>query len=75
MRHITRKAAEALLSGSSYKNSNTEVLNKAMYLHGHKIAWFDINVKEKSCVFTNLTSARIYRLEYTGLEGCTVIIR
>jgi len=40
-----------------------------------EIAWFDINVKEKSCVFTNLTSARIYRLEYTGLEGCTVIIR
>ena len=40
-----------------------------------EIAWFDINVKEKSCVFTNLTSARVYRLEYTGLEGCTVIIR
>ena len=40
-----------------------------------EIAWFDINVKDKSCVFTNLTSARIYRLEYTGLEGCTVIIR
>ena len=40
-----------------------------------EIAWFDINVKEKSCVFTNLTSARIYRLEYTGLEGCTLIIR
>ena len=40
-----------------------------------EIAWFDINVKDKSCVFTNLTSARIYRLEYTGMEGCTVIIR
>ena len=40
-----------------------------------EIAWFDINTKEKSCVFTNLTSARIYRIESSGLEGCTVIIR
>ena len=39
-----------------------------------EIAWFDINVKEKSCVFTNLTSARIYRVGSTGLKGCTVII-
>ena len=39
-----------------------------------EIAWFDINEKEKSCVFTNLTSARIYRIESSGLEGCTVII-
>lgn len=39
-----------------------------------EIAWHDITKKEKSCDFTNLTSARIYRLEATGLEGCTVII-
>ena len=39
-----------------------------------EIAWHDITMKEKSCDFTNLTSARIYRLEATGLEGCTVII-
>ena len=43
MRQITRKAVEALLVGAIYKNSNTEVRNNAMYLHGHKIAWFDIN--------------------------------
>ena len=39
-----------------------------------EIAWHDVTIKEKSCDFTNLTSARIYRLENTGLEGCTVII-
>ena len=39
-----------------------------------EIAWHDITMQEKSCDFTNLTSARIYRLEATGLEGCTVII-
>ena len=40
-----------------------------------EIAWFDINAKEKSCVFTNLTSARIYRIESHGLEGCTIVIK
>ena len=39
-----------------------------------EIAWHDITMKEKSCDFTNLTSARVYRLEATGLDGCTVII-
>ena len=39
-----------------------------------EIAWKDVDIKDKSCDFTNLTSARIYRLEYAGLEGCTVII-
>ena len=39
-----------------------------------EIAWHDITIKDKSCDFTNLTSARIYRLEAVGLEGCTVII-
>ena len=43
MRQITRKAVEALLVGSNYKKSNTEVRDKALYLFGHKIAWFDIN--------------------------------
>ena len=39
-----------------------------------EIAWKDVDIKDKSCDFTNLTSARIYLLEYAGLEGCTVII-
>lgn len=39
-----------------------------------EIAWHDVTTKEKSCDFTNLTSARIYRLEASGLEGCTLII-
>ena len=40
-----------------------------------EIMFADINANEKSCTFSGLTSARIYRLKYTGLEGCTVIIR
>lgn len=43
MRKITKEAVDALLSGVNYKNSNTEVRNNAMYLHGNKIAWFDRN--------------------------------
>lgn len=39
-----------------------------------EIIFADINTNEKSCAFSGLTSARIYRLEYVGLEGCTVII-
>ena len=39
-----------------------------------EIMFADINTNEKSCAFSGLTSARIYRLEYVGLEGCTVII-
>ena len=62
MRLITRKAVEALLVGSSYKNSNTEVRDKAMYLHGHKIAWFDINCRLwiSNCGYeTNTTKERL----------------
>ena len=39
-----------------------------------EIMHHEVNSKEKSCVFTHLTSARLYRLESTGLEGYTVII-
>ena len=39
-----------------------------------EILYHEVNSKEKSCVFTHLTSARLYRLESTGLEGYTVII-
>ena len=65
MRQITRKAVEALLVGSNYKNSNTEVRDKAMYLHGHKIAWFDINERLwiDNCVYpTNTTKERLNAL-------------
>lgn len=65
MRQITRKAVEALLVGVNYKNSNTEVRDKAMYLHGHKIAWFDINGQLwiSNCGwFTNTTKERLNAL-------------
>ena len=62
MRKITKKAVEALLAGRNYKNSNTEVLDNAMYLHGHKIAWFDINEQLwiDNCGYpTNTTKERL----------------
>ena len=43
MRQITRKAVESLFAGMYYKQSNTEVRDKAIYLHGHNIAWLDVN--------------------------------
>ena len=35
----------------------------------------DVEGKTDKCIFTNLTQARLYRIETTGLEGSTVIIR
>lgn len=70
MRKITMKAVEALLVGSSYKNSNTKVRNRAMYLHGHKIAWFDINERLwiDNCGYpTNTTKERL-----NGLPGVSI---
>ncbi len=70
MRQITRKAVEALLVGSRYKNSNTEVRDKAMYLHGNKIAWFDLNDQLwiSNCGYeTNTTKERL-----NGLPGVDI---
>ncbi len=70
MRQITRKAVEALLVGASYKNSNTEVRDNAMYLHGHKIAWLDINGQLwiSHCGYTtNTTKERL-----NGLPGVSI---
>ena len=39
-----------------------------------EIQYHEVNTEEKSCVFTGLISVRNYRVESTGLEGCTVII-
>ena len=73
MRQITRKAVVALLAGTNYKNSNTEVRNKAMYLHGNKIAWFDINGQLwiSHCGYqTNTTKERL-----NGLPGVNICQR
>lgn len=70
MRLITRKAVEALFVGSRYKNSNTEVRDKAMYLHGHKIAWIDNNNQLwiSNCGYrTNTTKERL-----NGLPGVDI---
>ena len=70
MRQITRKSVEALLVGSSYKNSNTKVRDRAMYLFGHKIAWFDLNDQLwiSNCGYrTNTTKERL-----NGLPGVDI---
>ena len=71
MRTITRKAVEALLVGSSYKNSNTEVHDKAMYLHGNKIAWLDVNglLWVSNCGYqTNTTKERLNGLPSVNIR-------
>lgn len=39
-----------------------------------EIQYHEVNTAEQSCVFTGLISVRNYRVESTGLEGCTLII-
>ena len=38
---ISEKSAQALRNGTEYKNTNTQVYNNAMFLHGNKIAWIE----------------------------------
>ncbi len=33
-----------------------------------------VNTREDDCLFTGLTSARLYRVDCEGLDGCTVVI-
>lgn len=33
-----------------------------------------VNTRDDDCLFTGLTSARLYRVDCEGLEGCTVVI-
>ena len=33
-----------------------------------------VNTRDNDCLFTGLTSARLYRVDCEGLEGCTVVI-
>lgn len=41
MRDISKNAANALFSGSSFKQSNTLVENGVLYLYGNQIARYD----------------------------------
>lgn len=34
----------------------------------------EVNTREEDCLFTGLTSARLYRVDCEGLDGCTVVI-
>lgn len=33
-----------------------------------------VNTRDEDCLFTGLTSARLYRVDCEGLDGCTVIV-
>lgn len=33
-----------------------------------------VNTRDDDCLFTGLTSARLYRVDCEGLEGCTIVI-
>ncbi len=33
-----------------------------------------VNARDDDCLFTGLTSARLYRVDCEGLDGCTVVI-
>lgn len=70
MRQITKEAVDAFLNGFYYKKSNMEVTCGEMYLHGHKIAWFDINERLwiDNCGYeTNTTKERL-----NGLPGVDI---
>ena len=41
MRKVTEKAVDALMGGYEMRCGNTEVKNKAMYLFGNRIAWYE----------------------------------
>lgn len=34
----------------------------------------DVGSKDRKVIFTNLTAARLYRIEYDGTENCTVVV-
>lgn len=70
MRQITKEAVDAFLNGYYYKKSNMEVTCGQMYLHGNKIAWFDINGQLwiSHCGYrTNTTKERL-----NGLPGVNI---
>jgi len=43
MREVAKAAVKAMLYGERYKGKNTVVEGGAVYLHGHKIVWYDEN--------------------------------
>ena len=71
MRQITKEAVDAFLNGYYYKKSNMEVTCGEMYLHGHKIAWLDINGQlwVSNCGYqTNTTKERLNGLPSVNIR-------
>ena len=70
MRQITCDAVDAFVNGKRFNRANTEVRDNAMYLHGHKIAWIDLNGQLwiSHCGYrTNTTKERL-----NGLPGVDI---
>lgn len=59
------------INGSDFKGQVNllDVSQDNAHILQHKV-----NTQEDNCLFTGLTSARIYRVDCEDLDGCTVII-
>lgn len=71
MRQITREAVDAFMNGYCYKKSNMKVTCGKMYLHGNKIAWFDINNRlwiDTCGWWTNTTKERLNALPNVRIQ-------
>jgi len=71
MRKITSEAKKAFEGGYNYKNTNTVVFSKGLYLFGHKIADNADGLEITNCgYFTATTKERL-----NALEGVNIIQR
>lgn len=76
MRKITEKMMDAFNGGYDIRIDNTEVRNKAIYLHGHRIAWRENGKLYVQAVFddfiriSNTTKRWLNALN--GVSVCTI---
>lgn len=73
MRKISELAANALIKGFEFRQSNTEVTSdQCLYLHGHRIAWVDDGIlKICLCNWNTLTT----RERLNALPGVKLTVR
>lgn len=71
MRQITKEAIKALMTNRSYKKDNTEVRDKAMFLHQYKVAWVNDNNHLFICACGFLTNTTKERLN--GLPNVNIV--
>ena len=69
MRQVTKNAVNALMNGYNYKCGNTQVFNRAMYLHGNKIA----EIRDGELWITNAEwSSNTTKERLNGLPGVRI---